>query len=115
MTDEQIFNQVRAELAKARTRYPWWPVDMVHAAAIAAEESGEVVKAVNNRFWAHGDDSWADVQKEAIQAIAMWVRFLTETHDMDSGTLRQNLYVQGKSQSNDLYANALLRHAGECQ
>lgn len=95
MTDEQVFEQVRAELAKARERYPWWPQDMVHAAAIANEESGEVVKAVNNRFWCHGDDTIEDIRKEAVQAIAMWVRFLTETEDVDSVTLARNLAAQG--------------------
>jgi hypothetical protein len=78
MTDEQVFALVRAELDKARTKYPHWPSDMVHAAAIASEESGEVVKSVNNHFWKHGDDTWADIEKEAVQAIAMWCRFLVD-------------------------------------
>jgi hypothetical protein len=94
MTDNEVFAAVQAELAKARARYSFWPSDMVHAAAIASEESGEVVKAVNNRFWAHGDDTFADIQKEAVQAIAMWVRFLTETEDVDEYTLRCNQLEQ---------------------
>jgi NTP pyrophosphatase (non-canonical NTP hydrolase) len=78
VTDEQVFALVRAELDKARTRYPWWPQDMVHAAAIASEESGEVVKAVNNYYWEQGDDTWTDIEKEAVQAMAMWCRFLVD-------------------------------------
>ena len=93
-SDADIFDEVRAELSRARTRYPWWPSDMVHAAAVASEESGEVVKAVNNYFWSHGNDTLDDIRKEAIQAIAMWTRFLTETSDMDTATRRHNLQVQ---------------------
>ena len=78
MTDEQVFALVRTELDRARMRYPAWPTDIVHAAAIASEESGEVVKSVNNYFWDQGDDTWQDIEKEAIQAIAMWCRFLTD-------------------------------------
>lgn len=86
LTDDQVFSLVRAELGKARTRYPWWPSDMVHAAAVANEENGEVVKAVNNYYWMHGDETLEDIRKEAIQAIAMWVRFLAETPDVDKET-----------------------------
>jgi NTP pyrophosphatase (non-canonical NTP hydrolase) len=79
MSDGDVFEAVQAELASARTRYPWWPNrSIVHAAAIASEESGEVVKAANNWYWRQGDDTTEDIRKEAVQAIAMWVRFLTE-------------------------------------
>lgn len=78
MTDAEVYAAVSAELQRARTRYPWWPQDMIHAAAIASEESGEVVKAVNNHVWAQGHDTPDDIRAEAVQAIAMWVRFLTD-------------------------------------
>lgn len=78
MTDANVFNAVGEELLRARSRYPWWPDDAIHAAAIASEESGEVVKAVNNWHWRQGDDTLDDIRAEAIQAIAMWVRFLTD-------------------------------------
>ncbi len=77
MSESDIVLAVLTELDRARARYPRWPADLIHAAAIASEESGEVVKAVNNYVWQHGDDSMDDIRKEAIQAIAMWVRFLT--------------------------------------
>ena len=102
LDDAQVFALVRAELAKARTRYPWWPADLVHACAIANEESGEVVKAVNNRYWAHGTDTLDDIRKEAVQAIAMWVRMLTESQDVDDATLARNLAEQGKSDADEL-------------
>jgi len=76
MTDADVFDLARAELARARARYPAWPADLVHAAAIASEESGEVVKAVNSYHWQQGDETLADIRAEAVQAIAMWTRFL---------------------------------------
>ena len=78
MTDADVFELARAELARARAKYPAWPSDLVHAAAIASEESGEVVKAVNSYHWQQGDETLADIRAEAVQAIAMWTRFLTE-------------------------------------
>ena len=83
MTESDIVLAVLAELDRARARYPWWPSDLIHAAAIASEESGEVVKAVNNYVWQQGDDSIADIRKEAIQAIAMWVRFLVDSPQIE--------------------------------
>jgi len=76
MTDADGFELARVELARARARYPAWPADLVHAAAIASEESGEVVKAVNSYHWQQGDETLADIRAEAVQAIAMWTRFL---------------------------------------
>jgi len=78
MTDADVFDLARAELARARAKYPHWPADLVHAAAIASEESGEVVKAVNSYHWQQGDATLEDIRAEAVQAIAMWTRFLTE-------------------------------------
>lgn len=98
LDDAQVFALVRAELAKARSRYAWWPSDLVQACAIANEESGEVVKAVNNRYWAHGPETIEDIRKEAVQAIAMWVRFLVETADVDAATIAHNLALQGKGE-----------------
>ena len=82
MTESDIVLAVLTELDRARARYPRWPADLIHAAAIASEESGEVVKSVNNYVWQQGDDSIADIRKEAIQAIAMWMRFLADSPQM---------------------------------
>jgi Zn-finger protein len=71
-----VLDAVAEEVERAAQMYPWWPVNIVEQAAIAAEESGEVVKSVNNYYWKHGDDSVEDIRKEAVQAAAMWVRFI---------------------------------------
>lgn len=94
MSDNDILAAVQAELDKARAMFPWWPSDIVQAAAIASEESGETVKAVNNYYWSHGDDTLTDIRKEAIQAIAMWIRFLAETPDIDAETRARNIATQ---------------------
>ncbi len=78
MTDAQVYAAVTAELASARARYPFWPADIIHAAAIASEEVGEVVRACNSYHWRQGDDTLDDIRKEAVQAIAMLVRFLVD-------------------------------------
>ena len=84
MSEFDIVGDALLELDCARAKYPRWPADLIHAAAIASEESGEVVKAVNNYVWQQGDDSIADIRKEAIQAIAMWMRFLADSAQMEA-------------------------------
>lgn len=96
MYDSDVFELVARELEKARARYPFWPADIVAAAAIASEESGEVIKATNEFYWSQGDSKLADIRVEAIQAIAMWVRFLTETPPVQNDQLLWNRQVQGK-------------------
>lgn len=82
---ECIFAAVRAEAERARSIYPAWPDNIVMAAAVAAEEMGEVVKDVNTYYWRQGDATIADIRKEAIQTMAMLVRFLEETPGMVDG------------------------------
>lgn len=74
-----------AELERVRQpgMYPGWQADLVHAAAIASEESGEVVKAVNDYAWEGGDALLEEIFREGIQAAAMWVRFLVESPSME--------------------------------
>lgn len=73
-------SRILAELARAKTQHPSWPVDPVHAAAIVAEESGELVRAVLNTVYAKGDirtpDMMDDIREEAVQTAAMAIRFL---------------------------------------
>lgn len=33
------------ELAASRKKHPTWPRDIIHAAAVVAEESGELIRA----------------------------------------------------------------------
>jgi hypothetical protein len=70
------------EVYSAQRRYPLWPSNLVMAAAIAEEESGEVVKECNTYHWKQGPTTLDDIRKEAIQAAAMWIRFLVDTPEM---------------------------------
>ena len=69
-----LFEEVLAELDRATAIYNW-PEDLVHQAAIVSEESGELVKAVNNYYW-HLKGSKKDIKEEAIQTAAMAIRFI---------------------------------------
>lgn len=65
---------VLSELEKARAKHPQWPVDVIHAAAILAEEAGEVVKAALDMTYDGG--SVEDVRTELAQTGAMCLRML---------------------------------------
>lgn len=67
---ESIFYALR----KAETKFPGWPDDVVHGAAIMAEEAGESVKAALDLYYGRGDI--ANLKKEVAQTGAMAIRFL---------------------------------------
>ena len=75
----RVMQQAFAELASARSRYPDWPTDIVHASAVMVEEATEVLKAANNARWNHHSGTCEELRKEVIQTIAMCLRLLTET------------------------------------
>ena len=78
----QIEMAIQTELRFAISTYPDWPDDIVHAAAIVAEEAGELLQVANNVRWQHKDGgSVAKLRKEAIQTAAMAVRFLMNLED----------------------------------
>lgn len=70
---------VTTELKEAEGKYPKWPKDFVHAAAIVGEESGELVRAANLYAWENG--KYYDMHKEAVQTAAMCFRFLINSKD----------------------------------
>ena len=76
----KVLQLIDKELESAKTRYPWWPSDAVHAGAIVAEEAGELTQATLDHVYDHlnhnGADTVARMQKEAVQTISMGIRFL---------------------------------------
>ena len=73
-----LIEEVLAEVRRARDKFPQWPNDPLHAAAIVAEECGELQRAVLTHMY----EPWKlstpeDVRDEAIQTAAMCLRFLT--------------------------------------
>ena len=62
------------EMERAKAKFPWWPEDQIHAAAIVAEEAGELLKAALQNKYENG--SIENVQKEAIHTATTAIRFL---------------------------------------
>lgn len=70
----EILPAILNELDRSETKHPAWPVDMIHAAAIVAEESGELTRAALK--WAYEGEDILEAQKEAIQVAVTAIRFL---------------------------------------
>lgn len=73
-----ILESFLQELERAEAKHPAYPPDPIHAAAILAEEAGEVVKAALQFTYEGG--TLVDMEKEAIQTGAMAIRFLKNLH-----------------------------------
>ena len=73
---DAILTDIRAEVARAKVKFTRWPSDPIHAAAIIAEECGEIQKAVLEAVYEPHKGSRKNIRKEAIQAAAMCVRFI---------------------------------------
>lgn len=69
-----VLFSVSTEIDDARDKYPDWPSDIIHQAAIVAEESGELVRAALNH--AYHKEPIENARKEAIQTIVTAIRFL---------------------------------------
>jgi hypothetical protein len=73
---EGVLRDIRRELSRACVKHRAWPSDGIHAAAIVAEEAGELVQAALQKRYEGLDDD-RDVS-EAIQTAAMAIRLLLE-------------------------------------
>jgi len=74
MKIETILGLVMAEIDRAEKLHPVWPTDLVKAAAIPAEEAGELLKAANNHEEKH--TSKHEIITEAVHTAASAIRFL---------------------------------------
>lgn len=80
---EPVLLAILDELHRAEGIHPDWPTDPVHAAAVIAEEAGEIVKAVNNIVDGKKKNKDSDYKTEAIHCAAMCVRFLKNLDSYD--------------------------------
>ena len=71
---DKVFESIAAEVLRAESQHPEWPDDLIYAAAMVAEESGELVKACLQHHYE--ERQIAKVRTEAIQTAAMCVRLL---------------------------------------
>jgi NTP pyrophosphatase (non-canonical NTP hydrolase) len=72
-----ITEAIQKELARAKAKFPWWPVDPIHAAAIVNEEAGELIQAALQFTYEEGTHS--AMFDEAVQVAAMAIRFIENT------------------------------------
>lgn len=72
---------VVAELHRAVAKFPEWPIDPLHAAAIVGEEAGEFTRAVLQCMYEPDKAEPDDVRTEACQTAAMCIRFLLAMDD----------------------------------
>lgn len=71
---DTIINDILTELKRAEIKFPHWPEDKIHAAAIVNEESGELIRAALHFRYEGGAKD--EMKTEAIQTAAMCIRFL---------------------------------------
>ena len=74
MKTEEVLSLVMTEIIRAEEKHPDWPADPVRSAAVVAEESGELVKAVLDHE--EKNSSQYAIVTEAIQTAATAIRFL---------------------------------------
>lgn len=67
---------VLQELDRAIAKFPTWPTDPLHAAAIIGEEFGELTQAVLQGVYEPHKSSPAKIREEALQTAAMVLRFI---------------------------------------
>lgn len=70
-----------AELNGAKEKHPSWPKDFIHASAIVAEESGELVRAALQ--FAYEKGRYYDMHTEAVHTGAMALRFLINASELE--------------------------------
>lgn len=77
---QPVLDLIQKELNSARAKFNYWPTDPVHAAAIVAEEAGELVRA--SLRYAYEDLRLSELEREAVQTAAMAIRFLNNLYDL---------------------------------
>lgn len=71
-----ILSAIEDEVDRAERLHPKWPVDPIHAAAIVAEESGELQRAAVQSVYEPAKGKRGDIETEAIHTAATCVRLL---------------------------------------
>ena len=82
----KVLNDIAVEMQRAKKLHPIWPDDLVHGAAIVAEEAGELLRAANdfNQILRHFPGEYistSDIYKEAIHTIVTSIRLIEYLED----------------------------------
>ena len=84
MKTEKIVIEVLAELERAETIHPNYPTNEFEALAVWVEEVGEVTKALLDAK--HKGANREEIKTEAIQAVAMGIRFIKNLREAEFAT-----------------------------
>lgn len=71
-----LHSEIDAELQRAKSKFPEWPTDPIHAFAIVAEEFGEAAKEVLQLTYEPSKSTLDRIRTEVVQLAAMTHRFL---------------------------------------
>jgi len=74
LQENVVLAAILQELHRAEEKFPWWPNDIIHAAAIVNGEAGEMIHAA--RVYTYQGSSLENIREEATQTAAMAVRLL---------------------------------------
>jgi hypothetical protein len=91
-----VIMEIGCELEAAERKFPAFPIDPIHAAAILQEEAGELVQAALQFTYENGN--FEAMRKEAVQTGAMALRFLLNMPSMVSRPSDQVERVTGINQ-----------------
>lgn len=81
--DQSWRHLIQEEMTRAKSKFPEWPTDPIHAFAIIAEECGEAHKDVLQLVYEPEKTSKERLKKEVIQLAAMCHRFLMSFDEYD--------------------------------
>jgi hypothetical protein len=96
MTVIDVLDRFHLELKHAERKFPTFPTDPIHAAAIVVEEAGELQQAALQFTYENRDID--RVKDEAVQVGAMALRFLLNVGAMRSRPSEQVDRVSGIAQ-----------------
>ena len=71
----KVNDLIEEELSRAKFIHTKWPLDIIHAAAVVAEEAGELTRASLNTTY-HDADCEQECLREAVHVAATAIRFI---------------------------------------
>lgn len=90
----EILDEVSEELFRATSKFPTWPTDPLHAAAVVVEEVGELTQATLQCVYEPHKSDVDDVRKEAIQSMTVLLRFILSMEDYQFEKAEQHKQFQ---------------------
>ena len=97
----RAFADVIEELTRAKLKHPLFPIDLIHATSVMAEESGETVKAALQATYEPDKSTIADVRAEAVQTAAMAIRLINAIDRGEVEASRSNRIGQRKDEGHE--------------